>query len=92
MTNRERLEVSGSHSQALLRAVDSGDIKDLFEAYGRADMGNRERYEVAFPGIGEIAVTIYNDWPCRTAAGLAIAFPVVAKLDDEYIAPYKDGE
>ena len=84
MTNRERLERGGSHSQALLRAVDSGSIKDLLEAYGRADMGNKERYEVAFPGIGEIAVTIYNDWPCRTAAGLAIAFPVVAKLDEEY--------
>ena len=90
MTNRERLERGGSHSQALLRAADSGSLKDLFEAYGRADWSNRKRYEVAFPGISKIAVTIYNDWPCLTAAGLEMAFPVVAKLDDEYIDPYKE--
>jgi len=90
MTNRERLERGGSHSQALLRAVDSGSIKDLLDAYGRADRKNKKRYEVEFPGIGEIALRIWNVWPCRTAAGLAVAFPVVGKLDDEYIDPYKE--
>ena len=65
----------GGHTDALLQAARSGNVRDLIRAYGRADSKNRARYEKVFPGIATVAPTIYNDWPSDQAWGIYEAFP-----------------
>ena len=90
MTQREALETGrfGGFAEALHKAAESGDVHDLVEAYARADDGNQAKLEAVFPGLREIALTVYNKWPGRRGwrQALAAQFPRLRPgLDEEAV-------
>ena len=77
MTKRQAIKYhGGGFMRALLDAVEKPcDFAALREAWFRADNANQARLERVFPGLGEWAVTSYNQWPAPNSAGVAMAFP-----------------